>query len=864
MLFGALVFNNTAIFAQDNCDLKPWSYVTVDNACDSFIWQGNIYRQSRSRGQACEVVGRWAEDGCDSIACLILTLHLSVRDTQDEVRYGCGSLSFNGIEYTESGWAKETKRGVAADGCDSIYYFPLEILPGNASFDTSISGCNAVEFAGQTYTSDTSWSDTISIGVCDSVSSVSIMVQEAIHTTFTTEACDQYLWGGKVFYSDTVGPTATFTSHLGCDSVVAINLTMHYAQSGDTTAVVCDSVSWYGVTYYGGTPTHVFRNATIHGCDSTLRLNMVMHHDTHADTSAEACDSFYWHGQMLYASSDVIAADQFAKNAQGCDSTLMLHLVINKSVSSDSAVVGCNSVFWKDSVYFTETIAETHRYEGDYGCDSVVNIRIVLLDNHPAHDTAIACGYYIWHYTKYTETGVYSYHTFNSIGCDSVTYLHLTLFPQGEGELSGAFEVEAGEEVEYDDEDHLDTDNGEEALKKYNGRYVAFSQGNLQFMPSTSKWRFAEHQFDFMGQGNRYASADYAGWLDLFGWGTSGYHNSSDVHNTVYQPWATNNENVDYQYNAKGYGPSVDMSELDFSNMASNYDWGIRNPISNGENKAGIWRTMTADEWTHLLFHRRNAANKRAQASITDISGAVTVRGVVLLPESWVQPDNSTFTPGSDNGFSTNIYTIEQWQTMQTHGAAFLPAAGNRFMYIASGEDEYGYYWSATHYDSESAYLFVLTDVAMSVEAYPRHVGRSVRLVQDVAETRSCTVYVDTTVRVDSIFVWRGEELVEAGDYQYQYDTEITNECDSIVTIHLSIGQVGINTVLLDRSTILTQGRDIVVRGADNQQVCLFDMQGRLLNSNFAATGSCSFAAPAAGIYLIRVGQYPARKVIVR
>ena len=40
-----------------------------------------------------------------------------------------------------------------------------------------------------------------------------------------------------------------------------------------------------------------------------------------------------------------------------------------------------------------------------------------------------------------------------------------------------------------------------------NGDQVIFSQGNLQYQASTQTWRFAEHQYDFVGdseEGNVY------------------------------------------------------------------------------------------------------------------------------------------------------------------------------------------------------------------------------------------------------------------------------------------------------------------------------------------------------------------------
>ena len=52
------------------------------------------------------------------------------------------------------------------------------------------------------------------------------------------------------------------------------------------------------------------------------------------------------------------------------------------------------------------------------------------------------------------------------------------------------------------------------------GDQVHFSQGNLQYQASTNTWRFAEHQYDYVGADNANISATYTGWIDLFVWGT--------------------------------------------------------------------------------------------------------------------------------------------------------------------------------------------------------------------------------------------------------------------------------------------------------------------------------------------------------
>lgn len=54
--------------------------------------------------------------------------------------------------------------------------------------------------------------------------------------------------------------------------------------------------------------------------------------------------------------------------------------------------------------------------------------------------------------------------------------------------------------------------------------WILFSKGNLQNQVSTGQWRFAEHQYDIIGEASR-----NDGWVDLFGWGVKNAPDSQDT-----------------------------------------------------------------------------------------------------------------------------------------------------------------------------------------------------------------------------------------------------------------------------------------------------------------------------------------------
>lgn len=258
---------------------------------------------------------------------------------------------------------------------------------------------------------------------------------------------------------------------------------------------------------------------------------------------------------------------------------------------------------------------------------------------------------------------------------------------------------------------------------------VLFSKGNLQYCaaptsePTTHAvagggsaqgiWRFAEHQYDMIGANNWNGSETYTGWIDLFGFGCSGYNNGY----ACYQPWKPSS--------------STDASSSKFIQYSlggdnANSDWGVYNAISNGGDEPSLWRTLTQEEWDYILTQRTNASDKYGLALVC------SVEGLVLLPDEWETPATCTFTAGKGS-YNLNTYDQTQWAKMETAGAVFLPAAGNKHGDSGvTAVGSIGYYYSSTHQvqSKGDSYLlqFQTTDISASVSMWSDN-GHSVRLV---------------------------------------------------------------------------------------------------------------------------------------
>ena len=265
-----------------------------------------------------------------------------------------------------------------------------------------------------------------------------------------------------------------------------------------------------------------------------------------------------------------------------------------------------------------------------------------------------------------------------------------------------------------------------------NGDQVYFSQGNLQYQASTNTWRFADNQWDYVGtqiseygfiggtvigSDNNNISSSYSGWIDLFGWGTSGWNSG----NTYYHPWDSNNSNGSL------YGPHGQYNLTSF--WCANADWGVYNPISNGGNQTKQWRTLTYNEWSYVLYSRSTASGIRyAKANVNNVNG------VILLPDDWSSGTYSLSSTNTSNAsFSSNTITASQWSTLEQAGAVFLPAAGYRNGASVNWVGSVGNYWSASYENSSNAYGVEFDGSGLYCSHNNRSSGLSVRLVH-VAE----------------------------------------------------------------------------------------------------------------------------------
>ena len=279
---------------------------------------------------------------------------------------------------------------------------------------------------------------------------------------------------------------------------------------------------------------------------------------------------------------------------------------------------------------------------------------------------------------------------------------------------------------------------------------VVFAPGNLQYQGYGSyqtsdksdlfggTWRFAEHQWDFIGNnpGNSVTDKEtrkkQLDWIDLFCWGTSGWSSGA----VLWTPFGVDQRST-------YYNPGKSLSNS-LTGQYARADWGVFNKIYNPSTKvidpAGTWYIMTKDEWVYMLDSCTTPSKRFAMAKVGGING------MLIFPDGW---DSTWYNPKSANNYTaiygSNIMTIETFQQqLENRGVVFLPAAGNQSKYVSDALS--GSYWSSSYspkeeYDTKGnrlayAYgLYFSNSATQNVGSSGHHLrshGRSVRLVRVV------------------------------------------------------------------------------------------------------------------------------------
>lgn len=120
------------------------------------------------------------------------------------------------------------------------------------------------------------------------------------------------------------------------------------------------------------------------------------------------------------------------------------------------------------------------------------------------------------------------------------------------------------------------------------------------------------------------------------------------------------------------------------------------------------------------------------------------------------------------------------------------------------------------------------------------------------SDTALSAIFVDSAdTPCDTVYIYIHDTV-----YNYIHDTVYIHD-----TIYIT-GE-GIDGADAMNAKVYTNRGQIVVEGADGNRVTLYDVNGRVLATKQDDYTPLYFDTPASGTYMIKIGAYPARKVVV-
>ena len=464
---------------------RPGQRVETITACNSYTWtsgNGQTYTESTN---ATYTIPNGAVNGCDSI----VTLHLIVRHPANEysVVTGCGSYTWNGTIYTQSG--TYTFNHTDSYGCTLMDTLVLTIKPkpvvtvtGNTSILASQSTTLTAQGATSYLWSNGSQANAITVsptdttlytvvGTTDGCSSEPVRVTvnvspcTPVQGVETVTACDSYTWHGTTYTEST--DTATYTipggAANGCDSIVTLHLTVRHPANEYSEVTECGSFTWNGTIYtQSGIYTHSHTDS--YGCtqmdtliltinpipvvtvtgNSSINLN-----ESTTLTVHGSANMYVWstgsRSSSITVSPTTTTTYSVVGIANGCTSepvNFTVNVIVCSPVQSVETVTACDSYTWHGRTFYESTDTATYTVPNGTadGCDSTVTLHLTI--HHPTHTavTISECGSYTWtagNGQTYTTSGHYLYSHTDALGCTQVDTLHLTIKPVPVVTISG-------------------------------------------------------------------------------------------------------------------------------------------------------------------------------------------------------------------------------------------------------------------------------------------------------------------------------------------------------------------------------------------------------------------------------------------
>jgi subtilisin-like proprotein convertase family protein len=229
--------------------------------------------------------------------------------------------------------------------------------------------------------------------------------------------------------------TVTITDDAECSIQKSVTIGIDGEASTNVESfTACDSFTWHGTTYTQSNNTATYTTTNAEGCDSTVTLNLTVNHSSSGIDSHTECDSYTWPmNSQTYTSSTSSPSVPAGLNSVGCDSTVTLHLTINRSTTGTDVHTACDSYTWplNGQTYTSSTNSPQVVITNRAGCDSTVTLRLTINNTrYGSYVDTVCYGEQLTYRGNRYPAGQHTVTITSAAGCDSVVALQVVARPQ--------------------------------------------------------------------------------------------------------------------------------------------------------------------------------------------------------------------------------------------------------------------------------------------------------------------------------------------------------------------------------------------------------------------------------------------------
>ena len=201
-----------------------------------------------------------------------------------------------------------------------------------------------------------------------------------------------------------------------------------YLQPDTVTLCYGETYQWHDKTYDA---SGVYIDTLSSGV-ATLYLTILPQvEETIEEATICSGETYTWQADgKEYAESGTYSVT--LQDINGCDSVVILHLTVNPIATTEEHVTACDSYTWNGETY-TQSGEYVYTTTAANGCDSIVTLHLTINNSEIGETEYATICYgetYTWNGQTYSTEGEYSVTLSNTLGCDSVATLQLTIMPE--------------------------------------------------------------------------------------------------------------------------------------------------------------------------------------------------------------------------------------------------------------------------------------------------------------------------------------------------------------------------------------------------------------------------------------------------